>query len=630
MNAQDRANIDRLNKLLALSPAEWTTTKADNEVIDVIDSLEASLGKEHPIVQDLDRKLHLAQEASDNWRKNANAEQSVPLPTAEIPPADPTLLQDTTPLGVALNTLVKQGRFDLRRRLQAGLYSAGYSALDRQTSAHVVVKLPTNDGNAWASRFKECDDALAIEATILPLASNVIRAAPAGSARPVAHVAADELTIPQVWRFPVHWLAQRFAQGQRVSEIVPMREAREIDGLHILRQVTTMTRHLYAANLAHCDLKEDALFWDGKHKQVEVIDWNRATQQPTKDDLQREFEALKRLTSTIFCGLSQAWGTTKASFANESHAYASELLVTFSGLPLSRGTRMLLFRSLSADHPAAITTVDALHTAITEQCVYWDQPTAQQPVASEQTPRAISAMLDRVTVELQRPADTSLAPTERLMWVIESYAQARTEAIRHLRIWLSVPEDLRTSFPKLEAAWAWLPDVWPLALLVPLSKLWFSNITVRERDSALIKLANHLVAGQLEEAATMARQIATAVPASLVPLVALLQQTAKSADAYLTLDRIELALKAEQPDYAAALRSLKQVREVIPFEPRTREVLRLLETGDQRSGRTMLLLEELDQIGRLTANLSQTQRRLLATLEELRGLGRDDPRYTSQ
>ncbi|MEI6778211.1 MAG: hypothetical protein WCK70_15035 [Chloroflexales bacterium] len=624
MNAQDQANIDWLNKLLALPPADWIATKAEPEADGLLESLEKSLGKEHPLVQDLDRKFFLAQEASENWRKNANAEQVIPQPTANIPPTDPALLQDKTPLGVALGTLVGQGRFDLRRRLQSGYFSAGYSALDRQTSAHVVVKLPTNEDYTWTSRFRECDDALVTEATILPLANSVINAVPTGSARPVAHVAAGELSIVQVWPLPVHWLAQRFAQGQCVSEIVPMREAREVDGLRILRQVTTMTRHLYAANLAHCDLKEDALFWDGTH--VEVIDWNRATRQPTKDELQREFEALQHLTSTIFYGLSHAWGTTKASFSSEAHAYASELLVTFSGLPLSRGTRMLLFRSMSAYHPAAITTVDALHTAVTEQCVYWDQPTAQQPVTSEQTPRAISALLDRVAVEFQRPTDTSLVPAERLTWMIESYAQAHTEAIRHLRIWLSVPEDLRTSFPKLEAAWFWLPDVWPLALLVPLSKLWFFHVA-RELDNQLAKLASQIVADQLEDAAATARHLASLMPP---PLAEFLQQTAKSAGAYLTLDRIELAVKAEQPDYVATLRTLKHVRESIPFELRTLVVLRLLDAGDQRSGRTILLREELDQMSRLAPDLSQTQRRLLATLEELRGLGRDDPRYASQ
>lgn len=641
MNAEHQDKVDRVEKLLALPPSEWAT--AEYAANDLIEALVTDFGDEHPIVQKLNKQFNDAHEAHERWRRETGGDGragsvskpvgdaklsptpslSPQLPAVELPSVDPTLLKDSSPLGAAVRAIVEADRFELRRRLQAGEYSAGYSALDRKTSAHVVVKLPTDANNAWSSRFKECDDALVVEAEILPLASKAIARTPDGSARPVEHIDAGSFSIRE-WPYPIHWLAQRFARGSRVSELIPMRDVREHEGVRILSQVTTMVKLLYAANLAHRDLKEDALFWNGT--QVEVIDWNRATQTPDGKDRQREFAALQRLTSTIFFGSAQAWGNNSDGFANESHSIASELLVTFTGLPLSRGARMLLLRTLIAEHPAAITTLEDLHTAVSELLVQWDQPSTVRPVAGDSTPRALAAVLDLVAVEIQRPAGESLAPAERLNWLVESYTQARAEATRLIRTWLSVPEDLRASFLKLEKAWYWLPDVWPLAILVPLSKLWFLHIDSK-RDSELITLASQLAVGQLDNAAATIRQIAASASP---PLVTLLQRTARCIDAYLNLEKVELALKAAQPDYSTALRAIRQVREAIPFEPRTLRVLRQIEAVDQRSGRIVQLLEILDELSRRTSPSSRTQREILAALEELRVLGHDDPHYSSQ
>ncbi len=640
MNPSNQAIVDRLNTLFALPPAQWTAV--EDEAFYLLEQLAEALGDNDPLVQDLDRELSVAQAASKQQHtgdaKGLPTTAAPAAPPAELPPADTALFQETTnPLTVALRALADQGRFEIRQRLQAGNFSAGYSALDRQTQAHVVVKLPTDVEHTWLTRFQECDAALAAEAAILPLASQVIAAAPAGSARPVAHVAAGTLSIPTAWPYPVHWLAQRFAQGQRVSDSVPWRDAQEAEGLHILSQVTTMVQRLYAAQppLAHRDLKEDALFWDGQ--QVEVIDWNRATENPSPEDFQREFAGLQQLVSTIFFGPTQRWSEATDRFADVAHADAWALFVAVSGRPLSRGVRGLIFRSLAAayldsemstptpKYPGALTTVDALHDAIAEQHAYWTQPSAALPKVAAPTPRALAALLDQVSVELQRPVAQRRTFDDPLDWLLDAYAQAQTEAINHLKPWLSVPENLRTVFPKIEEIWFWLSDVWPLVVVVPLSKLSFRHVA-RRQDDWLVKLIKELLTDQFTDAATTARQLAAVAPA---PLAALLELTAQSAEAYLKLATLEQALDDPQLDYEAALRELTQVREVIPFEPRTLKVQRKLTSGEEISERTLQLQPRLYELSRCSPQ-SQTQRELLAVMERLRELGGDDPRYAMQ
>ena len=542
----------------------------------------------------------------------ATSVENVSMPIGTVVPTE--LLNEPGFFGAALQDIAKTGRFILRQKLQTGHFGTGYEALDRQSGQRVVVKLPAQ--HAWEARFDECADALTQEASLLTAITPVIAAArPEHCAQSILHVAQGTIQVAG-WPRPIPWIAQTFARGQRISEQLPMRDDREPDALRILVQVTGMVRQLYTRDFAHRDLKQDCLFWEAG-RQVEVIDWNRATSAPSAGDKEQEFAALQRLTSAVLLGPLFQW--------SGSGSYSYDLLVAFRGTPLSRGTRLLLARLLDPYHPLPIRNVDDLHAALREVLAFWDEPLGERPVLEDTTPQALSLLLNRLSVETQRPAALSPVAASSIEWQIAGQGAAQADIQKRVRVWLANRAALRTATRRIEEPWPWLPDIWPLNWLIPLTRTWFKHLG-REHDAALADLASVMVANQWDQIVAQTQQLAAAQPA---PLPSILQSIRRVAAAYQMLEQAEQLLRMTPPDYAAALNTLTSVREVLPLEPRLARITQQLDAGTELAGRISRLHNQIAQLRNQEPD-SRAQRALLQLLDELRTLRINDPRYVEQ
>lgn len=537
-----------------------------------------------------------------------------PVPRNAATSNSSTLADDAPgPFGEALRVLKE--RFDLRAKLQSGHFSTGYEATDRTTRQRVVLKLPAQE--AWALRFDECTEALEKEAKILERVNQQLATLPRDQscAAVVKHIDTGFVNV-SAWHRPVFWAAQSFAQGQRLSDggRLPMRGTQERSALHILLQLTGMVSHLYASNIAHGDLKPDCLFWQSETAVVEVIDWNAATQNLTNEDREREFGALQRLMNNILLGEHfRESGQTSANYVND-------LFRTFSGTPLSRGTRMCLLRLRDARHPGTLRTVDELHRALAETLACWDKPLREPPVAGETTPKALSLLLNQYSTEVLREEEPN-AP----LWQITAFDLASAEVQKRVRSWLVRTEDMLPALRQIEEAWFWLPDVWPLNYLVPLARAWFTQLP-REQDAQLAALAHPLATRQWEQTLTQVRQLEATTPVSFRPF---LQAITEAVGAYQALEQGERLVRATPPDYAAALNSLTPVRPVLSLEPRVAWLNQQINFG---MGANRQITSKLTKLADLRGqpHTSHLQHELFATLEELRILGQVDPGYATQ
>lgn len=539
---------------------------------------------------------------------------AVPASTETTAEPGEDLLAEPGAFGLALRAVVALGRFRLRKKLQSGQFSTGYEAIELATGRRAVVKLPAQE--AWDSRFEECAQALMGEAALLQAIAPIIADAPPGEcAQPVAPIASGQVSVAG-WPHPVPWVAQAFARGQRVSERIPMRGGTEADALRLLAQVTGMVRRLYQHHLAHRDLKQDCLFWHTADRQVEVIDWNRATRNPSQVDQEREFGTLQRLVSAVLLGPLFQW--------SGPNTYARDLLLAFQGTPLSRGARLLLLRLLDPNHPQPIRHVDELDAALREVLVFWDVPLRERPEFDASTPQSLSLLLSHLAVESQRGADSPVA-ADCIEWLADAQRAAQAEIHRRIAGWRANPDSLRAAQRRIEEPWLWLPDLWPLNWLVPLSRLWVKHLP-REQDLKLSELADAMSAQQWDRIATLAQQLQASAPA---PLAATLQEIYKVALAYRSLDQIEQLLRTAQPDHATALHRLIPLRAALPLEPRMALLARQVDAGIELTGRMARLREQIADLGSRAPD-RHSQRELLRLFDDLRVLGLNDQRYAEQ
>lgn len=650
--------IDNLQQLFSRPIGDWTDKTTGKQLLQKADEylqhIEGLLGHQNAIVQNLRtqeadllrevaQRRMAAHQADSNTHEGGDAPgdrdrgtrpdgpEAAPLTPPAVPIEPPTTPPGPTPdarasaaldvadvFGQVLSEFQRQTRFELRRKLQTGRFGTGYVALDRDSGREVVVKFPAHD--AWFARFEECAAALRWEAEALAAIHAAIQGADGtGSARVVALIEHGALHIDS-WEQPVPWIAQTFARGHRLSEpgTLPMRDQQEATALRILAQVTGLALRLYAAGWAHLDLKPDCLFWDSASQMVEVIDWNRASHNPDPASIESEFAAIQRLVTSVLVG--------PRFESNDSETMTRSLFVAFRGLPLSRGTRLLLQQLLDpTPGPTALRSVADLHQALVELVSYWDNPLQTLPQLDSGSAQASSQLLTRLAIEVQRAPETSLVAVQRRDWYRQTLLAVEKAVQSELGVWITINEAMRPGFGRIEQMWRWLVDVWPLSWIVPLSRAWFSS-QPRASDRELALLNQALVHRRWTELDLMLQQQLNSAPP---PVQAHLRQIRAVIDAYRALDQVELLLRESPPNYVGALNRLVPARDTLPQELRVAELAAQIDAGIQSGTQITRLLGELADLLRQPPSQA-LQRGIWEVLQQLQQLGVTDQRYLSQ
>jgi serine/threonine protein kinase len=573
--------------------------------IELADELETRLPESDPRLKEWNKVIEQRNQARSAARM---AQLSTATPGQPASNGAPAKLG---PFEQALRAVTAAQSLQALKRLQSGQFSTGFAAADAASGRQVVLKLPAEE--AWDLRFDECAQAIQTEAALLRAIAPLLQGSSEPCAQPVEPLARGEVQVED-WRAPVPWATQSFAQGERVSTLLPLRDDQEPAALRILLQVVGMVRQLYAHGYAHRDLKPDCLFWDSAAQRLEVIDWNRATSDPSEDDQSRELAALQRLAGALLLGPTFRWSA--------ADSYRDDLLLAFQGRPLSRGTRLMLLRLFDPSHPQPIRQVDEWSTVLKRLVALWEQPLRERPTPDGATLQTLSHTLDHLSVELQR-GEVERVPVAS-DWMVELLRPVQLNVQQRVRIWLADREALRSSLRQIEEPWQWFPDLWPLGWLVPLCRAWFQQFP-RERNSALAELAAQLAAGQWEQIEAQTEQLSS-LPA---PLGLQIQRLREAARAYRLLEQAEQQLQSATPNYALVLEQLRTLRQTLPSEPRVWRLERLTSLGAERAE---TIVQLWDRIAELSGQppTSDRQHRIYAELLKLHRLDVADPRLASQ
>lgn len=178
--------------------------------------------------------------------------------------------------------------------LQSGEFASGFSGMHQ--GKQIVLKLPALD--AWEKdKIDKSNEALQKEANMLTAVNNILKATPDyDGAKAPEQISYRVVNLPDGNKVPV--LMQSFAEGLRLHN-APPREME--DRIRIFEKIGKLAQTLYAKDLAHMDIKPDAIFWDDKGD-VTLIDWNSAVSNPTQRQKELEFTAFKDLFGDLFWG----------------------------------------------------------------------------------------------------------------------------------------------------------------------------------------------------------------------------------------------------------------------------------------------------------------------------------------
>jgi hypothetical protein len=503
-------------------------------------------------------------------------------------------------------------------QLYEGHFINGLRATRSDTGDVVVIKLPA--ASAWPTRFAQCVEALRAEADMLDTVTTFLPTPdPRTCARVITRLDRGDLTVPG-WPHPVPYSVQSFARGTRLwrSGLLPMRGDQERAGVLLLTQITGLVQCLYAHDLAHRDLRPDALFWDATADLVEVIDWNSA-RTPDAQDIAREFSlSLTSLVCEVFLGVAEP----TASPAGLGYSLFTEA----RGRGLSRGVRLLLARLLDPHFSShAIRDLAGLHTALTELTDAWlDTEQTALPPLKATTPEALAARLTRAAIALQQPAALA-APAERQAWYRQALAQAEHEVQKTLNLVLQYPVHLRAQWGKITDLGLWLPDIWPLIWTLPLARSWFAH-TPAARDAELTSILHPLLGRRWDALRAAIMPLRPTVAADIQAHLDRLEQLATVQQ---QVNNVETLLAQTPPDYAEALRILTPLLEVLPLDVHLLELERQLMVGMQADAAVTRLCDEV-AVCRTTRPGLALERRLLAALEQLQQAGYPDPKTAEQ
>jgi hypothetical protein len=503
-------------------------------------------------------------------------------------------------------------------QIQEGRFGVGFRATESDTGDAVVIKLPAASG--WPTRFVQCAEALRTEADMLDTVTAFLPDPdPRTCARVITQLDSSDLTVPD-WPHPVPYSIQSFARGTRLwrSGLLPMRGDQERAGVLLLTQITGLVQCLYAHDLAHRDLKPDALFWDDTADLVEVIDWNSA-KEPTADDIAREFNlSLTSLVCEVFLGVAEP--TASPSGIGYS------LFTEARGRGLSRGVRLLLARLLDPHFSShAIRDLAGLHTALTELTDAWlDTEQTALPPLKATTPEALAARLTRAAIALLQP-DARATPVERQTWYRQALAQAEQEVQKTLSLVLQYPAHLRAQWGKVADLALWLPDIWPLIWTLPLARAWFAHIPA-DRDAELTSILHPLLGRRWD---ALRAAITPLRPTVAADIQAHLDRLERLVTVQQQVSNVETLLKQTPPNYTEALRTLTPLLEALPLEVRLLELERQIMAGMQANAAVTRLQDEVAVCRAARPGLA-LQRRLLAALEQLQQAGYPDPETAEQ
>jgi serine/threonine protein kinase len=516
---------------------------------------------------------------------------------------------------VARQQLETNQRFQIERELQTGQYSTGFIAVDNFTHSRVVLKLPAK--GRWSERFEICAEALQAEMTLLPAAQNLVPDSDPEIAELVKHVADGTLTVEN-WPRPIPWLAQAFARGRRVSDagLLP-----EPVVLRILLQVIGLVVKLAAQvpPIAHRDLKADCLFWDEEREKVEVIDWNRATTNPTEQDRKLEFEAIRRLTQELLLGSQFTWSSPDA--------ISDDLFISGRARHLSRGARLLLLRLFAPMPNNAIRDVATLQLVLRHLVLAWSTPFVEGFLSTTELGAKRSDLLDRMDIELRRRQVSQPENIHFSALYKEFIERTQKDIQSRLNTWLTIPTALRAGYRDIVDVWQWLPDMWPLQYLVPLVGLWFSAHP-KDQDAELINLVRVMSSSKWDDLSQYSFK-PNLEASSLLKIRR--QQINEVARAYQNLQKLESAITNSNPDYMDLGRQLQSLADKIPLEAKIIQIQGIISAGLKRQEDIGRLLDK-EKTLREQAPTSLLQEELLEVATQLHNLHYtdSDPRRANQ
>jgi hypothetical protein len=620
MNSSEKW-VQELKQLLAPTTPGWNDP-AHKPVLHqqarrLLEQLQTDPGADQQQVQQLTLRLNRRLRTQDSSSPQAaTATQSADTAVATLPASAPPDRDALTCMATAFDQAVAQidqgSTCTSLEKLQEGRFVTGFRAGMRNSGDLVVVKLPAASG--WNTRFAECAAALRAEATLLRTVNGFLpEPDPRTCARVITQLEDGELNLPD-WPHPVPYSIQSFARGTRLwrSGLLPMRGDQERAGVLLLTQITGLVQCLYAHDLAHRDLKPDALFWDDTADLVEVIDWNSA-RTPDAQDIAREFNlSLTSLVCEVFLGVPEP--------APDPLGFGYTLFATARGVGLSRGVRLLLACLLDPYFSTnALSDVAALHTTLTRLADAWlDTTREQMPMPTGTTPEDLSLLLSQTAIALHQPvAQASLR--QRQNWYEQAMRLAEQEVQKILTLWLHYPDHLRAGWGRIEQLGSRLPDVWPLVWLLPLARAWFAH-EPPAHDGRLTELLYHLLQRQWM---ALQKQIATGRTAVADPLRQVLDMLDQVATRQIQAAEIETLLNTTPPDYAAAFRKLTPLREALPLDARLLALERRIAAGMAEADEVIRLRMEITT-GRQGLPTRPTQQRIQAAQEQLRRLGYPD------
>ncbi|HEY1015148.1 MAG TPA: lipopolysaccharide kinase InaA family protein, partial [Herpetosiphonaceae bacterium] len=402
---------------------------------------------------------------------------------------------------------------------------------------------------------------------------------------------------------------QAFARGIRLSEpdALPMRGAREHDGLQLLAQLAGMLLRLHQHGICHGDIKPDCLYWDSQSRMLDVIDWNTAREHIDHKDKQAEFDQLQRLAAEVFFGSPSLADSADPAFP---------LFGAFDGAPLSRGARLLLLRLFDPTVINRIGTLEELHGALRELLDLWEHPLSQRPeppVGAADRWERLSKQLSAVAIEVQRdPADT-LAIARRHDWARAVAHDVSREARGALAAWIEHPD--RPGIVRLTDMWCWLPDIWPLMWLIPLARAWRESPAIAPtRDPQLAQLASALLQRRWDE---LDRQLGYAEAGAPPEIAVFLGRLRDLLAAGAELAEAQRIIAAAPPDYPRAFQRILPVEPLLRGDEQAAAVIESIAAGSLQIADIRRLAE---RCATLAAQAPSTQRHLerWRALSELR------------
>jgi hypothetical protein len=325
---------------------------------------------------------------------------------------------------------------------------------------------------------------------------------------------------------------QSFARGIRLADpnrspVLPFDGEREYQGILVLAQVAGLTRELHEHNISHRDIKPDALFWDEQARLVEVIDWNRATSSATDKDKALDFSlGMKRTVCPVLLGKEVE------RLPKEPGHLLHALFATPEGARLSRGTRLLLARLFDLAIPSAhaVQDVSRLSETLHELATWWLEPMPAIPPGvpeKEQNVEGLSRLLSRADIERCRPDGVAehLELAARQGWYQRVMEAAQEEVRGALVLWRTYPKHMHQNVSKVEVWWWWLPDVWPLALVMPLARAWLAH--TQQHNDALAALVEQVQNRQWTGVQATIQQVTPLLPDPVRPRLKELNKVAR-------------------------------------------------------------------------------------------------------